>query len=209
MAGVPPEATKYKPENRERCRRVLVGTLEAALRNDKKVISVEKLVDAGARDRNATTTLLRLWRSGVLTVADSWGDEGPTAKGAAKPDDADEDRARLMERIRAASSDRDREEIAHELAALVAGQAVAPDEAAQIRAALAEARNAAEKKRAVEPAPEVERAVLAGPEAYDLIAAYEGIVSDQRRAEVLRYVLAQLEVDKAEHPNACRPWDEA
>jgi len=196
MAEIPQEIRKYTPENRERCRRAITAALEGALRADKKLIGVEKVMDAGARDRNATTTMLRLWRAGELSVADVW--DAPKVDAPSLPADV----PRLGALVRAAKSDGDREELLHELAALVADGKVAPDEAAQIRAALAEARQAADAKRSNEPAPEdPHKLLLASPEAMLAARALDWFVDDGRRDRVLAFIAAELEADRAQHPN--------
>ena len=200
MAEIPQEVRKYTPENRERCRRGIATVIEQALRGDKKTIGVEKVMDAGSRDRNGTTAMLRLWRSGELSVADRWDDPPPAKPGVTG---GDEDAASTLGGlVRAAKSDGDREELLHELAAQVADGNVAPDEAAQIRAALAEARQAADAKRANEPLPEDPTKLrLASLEAMNAAGAIDLFVDDTRRDRVLAFIAAELDADRMQNPN--------
>ena len=204
MAEIPPEATKFKPANREKIRRAIARVAEDAVRPSTKLISVDKVMDAGASDRNGATKLLRLWRDGALSVADAWDD--PPARPASSSGDSpgeDSPREQLAKKIREAVTDGDREAVVQELAALVAAGTIPPDEAAQIKGALAEARLAADAKRSNEPPPEDPRTLLlASPEAMQAARAIDWLVDDARRDRVLALVAAELEADRAQHPNA-------
>lgn len=204
MDGIPQELRRYTPENRERCRRAIAAVIEPGVRGDKKAISVEKVLDAGAKDRNGTTTMLRLWRSGALSVAESWDDPPAPAASTASSTDGDqiEPRAQLAARIRAATTDGDRQEIVQEVAALVAAEVLDPDEAAQIKGAIAEARLSAEAKRVNEPPPEdPSKLRLASLEAMNAAAALDMFVDDARRDRVLALIAAELDADRLAHPN--------
>lgn len=197
MADLPEEARRYKPENRERCRHSIASLIEPATRDDKKVVTVERVVQAGSKDRNATTTLLRLWREGKLSIADAWDDAPATPSAPAPPVPSD-----LGERVRAARTDGDREALLHELAALVADGALDPEQAAQIRAALAEARQAAEMKREAEPPQEDPTRLLLASELALLVArTVDRCVSPERRERIAAYVARELEQDLDEERN--------
>lgn len=200
MAEIPKEALKFKGPTREKVRRAAARVLECEeTRSSTKAISVAKLRGAGCGDQNAATELLRLWRSGALSIVDSWDDPAPASTGSA---DEPADPSSLGALVRAAKSDGDREELLHELAALVADGKVAPDEAAQIRAALAEARQAADAKRANEPPPEdPSKLRLASIEAMNAAAALDMMVDDARRDRLLALIAAELEADRVQHPN--------
>lgn len=196
---IPKEAAKFKGATRDKVRRGLAALLERALRDDKKAVTVAAIRGEVGGDQNAITTCLRLWRAGEWSVADSWDDPQQPAVRQGEP--AGDERAALMGRIRSAQTDGDREAVVHELAALVAGRVVDPDEAAQIRGALAEARQAAEAKRATEPPPEdPTRLLMATEEAMQVAQAVDWIVDEARRARVVAFVQRELESDMLEHP---------
>src|SRR5690606_8016491 len=103
MAEIPHEARKFKGETRERVRRALLTHLERdELRASAKLVTVASLVDAGSKDRNATTTCLRLWRKGELSVGESWDDAPAPAAGSSGEAPANDD---LAELVRAARTD--------------------------------------------------------------------------------------------------------
>ncbi len=208
MEKIPKGATKFKGATREKVRKALARVLEEdEVRASTKAVSVAKVRGAGGGDQNAITELVRLWRAGHLSVSDSW-DDAPVAAVQTGPagqprGQAADDRVNLMERIRAATTDGDREAIAQEVGALVAGGVLAPDEAAQIKGALGEARLAAEARRANEPPPEdPTKMLLASPEALEAARALDMLVGDARRDQALSYIAAQLELDRAEFPHA-------
>ena len=58
----------------------------------------------------------------------------------------------------------------------------------------------AARKDSPEEDPEGEKALLCSPEAFALVRVYEGIVSPQRRAAVIRFLREQAEEDIAETP---------
>lgn len=184
---------------RENVRRALAKVLEPLHRQDKKEISVTKLRGAGSGDQNATTTLLRLWRAGELSIAEPWTD-APASPGEGQG--AADLRAELAARLRVAGTDADREAALLELAALVAAGSVDPDEANAIRGATQEARQAAEAKRSLEPpAAEAERFELVGEAEAQAALALFYMVSKERRARLLAMIEAELAADMAEHPN--------
>ena len=208
MPDMPKELGKFKGATREKVRKALIRVLEAdEVRASTKAVSIAKVRGAGGGDQNAITEIVRAWRGGELSVADSWDDQkpaaaeaGPAVMAAGGPAD---DRVRLMERIRAATTDGEREGIAQEVGALVAGGVLAPDEAAQIKGAMGEARLAAEARRANEPPPEdPTRLLLASAEAMEAARAIDLIVDDERRDRLLGYVQEQLDADRVECPNA-------
>ncbi len=199
-APLPIEALTFKPATRENVRRALAKLLETEeRRQDKKEISATKLRGAGSGDQNATTTLLRLWRAGELSIADSWGgEERPTAGTSTGA----QGRLDLAQRIRGATTDGERESLLHELAALVAIGDVDADEAAQIKGAMTEARQAAEARRSNEPPPEdPTRLLLADSAAMEAARAIDLIEDEARRDRVLAFIAAELEADMAANPN--------
>ncbi len=201
---LPAELKSYKSENRERARRAIASIVEDVVRKaGTEFISVEKVMRAGAKDRNGTTACLRAWRSGEVSVAETWAD--PPAGG--HPRDSEdvappaEARSLLARRIREAKTDGDREGVMHELAALVADGIYEPDEAREIRGPLQEARQAAEAKRGNEPPPEdPTKLLLASPEAMMAARALDKLVSDERFDRLLAMIAAELDADVIEHP---------
>lgn len=206
MADLPTDALAYKPENREKIRRAIAAVVEKAVRDaGTKLISVERVKGAGASDQNATTKLLKLWREGALSVADSW-DDRPSSSGGGEGDagepDADKQRAELAKRIREAGTDGDREAVLHELAAMVAAGVIGHEAANSIRGATQEARHASGAKRANEPPPEdPTKLLLASPEAMEVARAMDLLVSDERFDRCCAFVAAEVEADLLESPN--------
>jgi hypothetical protein len=202
MVEMPQEAAIFKGPTRERARRALLSLIEGqelGATGDKKAITVTKMRAAGSKDTNATTTMLRLWRTGVLSVGDSWDDPpAPVAPVpvARVPVSGGDD---LEDLVRAAQTHDD---------LLGAGKAVAlrmlaggmdPDVAAQLKHLLTEMRQSV-KGRALEPKDAVEAILPVTEESAPLVEAFEGIVDDERRDAVLAYVLDQAEQDKAARP---------
>ena len=209
MQEMPASCAIYKGATREKVRRALVRVLEGdEQRVSTAVVTIRTLRQAGTSDQNCTAEMLRLWRAGSVSVVDSWddprrgelrADPPPVAPPASPTSTA---RPGLGARVRSARTDADREGILHELAALVAEGGIAPDEAAQVRAALAEARQAAEKSREVAPVPEEAERMLMVGEAEALAArSLFLMVSDERRARLFALVAAEALVDAAENPN--------
>lgn len=205
MTEIPQELRHIKGATLEKIRRAMVRVLEEPeTRESTKVITVDRVRGAGAGDQNASQKALKAWREGRLSVVDSWDTPPPSAgKGTAAAEGGDDDqRARLAKRIRAAVTDGDREDIAQEVAALVAAEVLDPDEAAQIKGAVAEARLSADAKRKNEPPPEdPSKLRLASPQAMNAAAALDRIVDDARFDRVLAYIAAELEADMVQHPN--------
>lgn len=201
MAELPQEARLFKGPTRERARRALVAAIEGALRDDKKIVSVQKLKAAGSKDQNCTTTMLRLWRGG-LSMADSWDDPATVPSVPAPPPrdgSRDEEAGELVGLIQAAQTHDD---------LLAAGKAVALellnglDEkvAARLTGLLTEMRQSV-KGRAQEPKDVVEAVLPVTEEARPLVEAFEGIADDERRAQVLAWVLERAEEDRRERPS--------
>lgn len=207
MADLPKEAARITGAVREKVRRAIVAVLECEeTRGSKRAISVAKVRAAGQCDNGAATDLLRLWRAGALSVADSW-DDAP-ATGASSPEAADlgervrEARAELERMIRAAKTDGDREQVAHEVMAQLAGGLIDHDTAKEIKGQLDAALKAAEAKRKAEPPPEdPTRLRLASELALKAAAAVDLVLDPGRRERIVAFIARELEQDMDEHPN--------
>ncbi len=203
MPEIPAELRSYKPETREKIRRGLCSALEVAAREacgrKPALFSGESVRVAAGADSNACNRAFKAWKAGLLSVGESWAGE----ESAKRPEPAQKaDASGLGERVRVATTDGDREELLHELAALVADGQVDPVQAREIRGSLAEARQAADAKRANEPPPEdPRRMLLASPQAMDAARAIDRIVDDARFDRVLAFIAAEVEADKIQHPN--------
>lgn len=204
MAEIPQELRHIKGATLEKIRRAIVRVLEAAeARESTKVITVDRVRGAGAGDQNATQKALKAWREARLSVADPW-DSPAVTQASPGADVSDEAAARreLAARIRSATTDGDREDIAQEVAALVAAEVLEPEEASQIKSAVAEARLSADAKRRNEPPPEDPRKLrLASLEAMNAAGAIDMMVDDARRDRVLALIAAELDADRLAHPN--------
>lgn len=105
-------------------------------------------------------------------------------------------------KILAARTFEDYAEIDRQVAALLARGAMTPDRARAIMSAIGDARqNTKAHRDAADGQDDLERFALASDEALRIVEAFEGIVSDERRAKVLEHVLAEAAADLAETPN--------
>ena len=183
MAEIPKEAEKFKGPTREKVRRAIARVLESEeTRASTKAISVTKVRGAGAGDANATTELLRLWRAGALSVADSW-DDAP-ATGASSPEasafaervrEAQVTLERMIREAAANPTDGARERISMEVMAQLAGGLIDPDIAGEIKGQLDAALKAA--------------------------AAVDLVLDSGRRERIVAFIARELEQDLDEHPN--------
>lgn len=209
MAEIPKEALKFKGPTREKVRRALASVIECdEHRASTKVVSVAKLRGAGAGDQNAATELLRLWRAGTLSIVDSWDD--PTPGSAPGTDEAAAEfarrataaRAELERMIRAAKTDGDRELVAHEVMAQLAGGLIDHEIAKEIKGQLDAALKAAAAKRATEPpAEDPTKLALVSDLAMGVGRAVDLVVNDSRRERIAAFVARELEQDLDEERN--------
>ncbi len=194
MSQIPKEIEKFPSASRERVRQAIARALEEPARADKHAVRVTDVRSAAKCEMAAASGCLAAWREGKVSIAESWAD--------ASGQEARETLEDLERRVRAAESDGDREALAHELAALLAGGRVAPDVAREIRGALGDARASAEKKRELQPPQtEAERLVLVGEREAQAALSLFYMVSAQRRDRLLAMIEAELAADLAEHPN--------
>jgi len=108
---------------------------------------------------------------------------------------------RLDEQIRAAKTHDDLMEISKEVGALLGSGALSPSRGRAIQALLAEARHNMRAHREAEGDEEPERLILLTSEGAELVRAFEGICSDERRQGILDHVHAEADVDLAQYPN--------
>jgi hypothetical protein len=107
----------------------------------------------------------------------------------------------LEAQIRASRTLDDLVAIGREALALVSSGRLSPTRGRTIQGLLGETRQAMTKQREVEGDGEPERLILMTEEGGQLVRAFEGIVSDARRAEVLALVAAAAQKDQEENPN--------
>lgn len=202
MADIPKDLEKFKGPTREKVRRALVRVIETQeLRASTKLVSIARVRGAGGGDQNCITECVRAWRAGALTVAEPW-DDAPAKPVAAGAEPAEGHGRKLAEVVALARTDADREAALHLVAVQLADEVLDPARAREIRGALAEARQAAEAKREVEPPPEDPRKLLlASAEAMDAARALDLFVDDERRDRVLALIAAELEADRVANPN--------
>lgn len=198
-------------EAREKLRRAV-----ARLNRDGKAVTVGGVQVRAETSRARATLARRLYKAGVLPdpgTADggvgAWSrraESGGVGADAGEPDGAPrvkgetELRLEFAEAVLAATSDEERARLQHRLAHLIALGVYGHQEANAIRQSLntatahnREARNA--------PGDEARASrVYAGPDSYGLVRAFDGIVSDERRARILRLVADEFQADLAEHP---------
>jgi hypothetical protein len=195
---IPPDCRAFKPAKRERVRHALAKLLEEALRQDSKVVSIARVrAAAGGGDQNSATALLRAWRAGELSVADSWEqEEGPGGE-AARDELAEALAAKDPERVRAAVASRvARGELEAAAARVVldACAADAPAGAVPLEGELEDDDVDLERQEAM----------LATREAMQVAKAFDLMVSDERRARIATFVARELDQDVTEHPNLDR-----
>lgn len=107
----------------------------------------------------------------------------------------------LDTKILAAKTYEDYVAIDLEIGALLARGALSPARARAIQAVIADARQNTKAHREAEGDEEPQRLILLTSEGAELVRAFEGICSDERRQGILDYVHAEAEVDLAEYPN--------
>jgi hypothetical protein len=202
MSQLPAKMLAYGPEVREQARRAIAKVCEDVIREaGKKYITVEKVKAAGSRSQNGTNTMLGLWRTGEVSVADSWGDPPKPAEPAA----AEKSAARsdeLLSKIEAAENPRAISEVAREVMRLVARGDLEAGDGRVILDAAREQRNGLEQARELEPPPEDPRKLLlAGASAMDAARALDRFVDLERRDRVLAFIAAEVEADRISHPN--------
>lgn len=184
-------------ETREKVRRA-VATLERRGES----VSNRSVRPLAAVDSKPVAYLLREYKAGRLPSPGAVkSGEGAWGAGLVASDDGEGgEREAFAAAVRAATTDEERSRLQHELAALGALGVFAHSEVQAIRQALAGAMG---HDKAARDAPDEEaklQRVLAGREAYALVRAFEGIVSDDRRERILRYVVGEFNSDLAEHP---------
>lgn len=134
---------------------------------------------------------VQAWRSGGGMKAHGRPRKGGGGSEAAKS---------LAEMLDAAETYSDLGEISKRAGALVLSGDLASTDASAFKSLLAEARMNA-KAASEEPDEEaLKQRVLAGREAYAMVRAYEGIVCEERRERVLRFLVSEFNADLVEHP---------
>jgi hypothetical protein len=201
---VPPSCADIPPATRERVRLALV---ELAKRQQK--LTIRGVRDEAMCDQNSVSKILRAYRAKRMPPLFQPWDEAadPPSEDQAKPGSGRSpatkiDPGSFAERVKEAKTDGDREQVALEAAAMVATGDLSPSASREIKGMLAEARQAAVKKRATEPPPEdPTKLLLASAEAMEAARAIDLIVDDARRERVLAIVAAELEADLVAVPN--------
>ena len=144
-------------------------------------------------DGRACSWALSAWRAGDVDLDDRSDERRASDKDAA--------RERFAARVEGARTDEERAALQHELAALVARGVLSASEGQVIRASLA---SAGTHDRAAREAPDPEAKlsrVYASADAYAIVRAVDGIVSDERRAALLQHVVDVYLEDLEEHPH--------
>lgn len=107
----------------------------------------------------------------------------------------------LDERIRAAQSHADLLEYTKKVIELVGSGAMTPERGRTLKELVIAAGRHMKARSDAEGDGEPQRLILMSEESAQLVRAFEGIVSDARRAELLALVLAALQKDQDENPN--------
>ena len=182
----------------------MIAVLEGPAREDKRAITGEKVRALARANNNTTATLLRLWRTGVLSLAETWADGGGTQE--ATPEQAE--RVDLARRMREATSDGDRTTVLLEASARALELDIPAGLLQALTGALNAARQSHKEARAAEPPPqEIASLLPATAEAIPLIEAFESITGEARRKLVIEFAREQLERDRLEGPKAITARD--
>lgn len=104
----------------------------------------------------------------------------------------------LDDRIRAAKTNDDLVEISKEVGALLSSGSLSPARGRAIQGLLSEARHNMKEHREVEGDDDPEQVVLISLPGEELLRCFEGLVSDMRRAALLRVARTFLKADQAE-----------
>ena len=107
----------------------------------------------------------------------------------------------LGERIRAAKTHADLLEFTKQVIELVGEGSMSPVRARSLQGLLAQAARQLKASRETDSDGETERLILTTEEGGELVEAFEGIVSDERRAECTAFVLDAAARDLEENPN--------
>lgn len=107
----------------------------------------------------------------------------------------------LDEKIRKARTFEEYAALDREVGALLANGTLTPDRARAIQGSIADARQNTKAHLESGQGQAIERFVLASEDALVIAEAFEGIVSDERRAALVAHVRAEATADLAEHPN--------
>jgi hypothetical protein len=107
----------------------------------------------------------------------------------------------LDEKIRAVQTHDDLLTYTKEVMALVGSGELSATRGQTLRSLVAVAGRTLKAKRETEGGDEPERLYLASSQGIALLEAFEWIVSDERRSEILAHVRREREVDEEEHPN--------
>jgi hypothetical protein len=162
-------------------------------KSDKRLLGQAKVRELAKMSLARVGPVVAAYRGGEMPdICHSWDD--------IVLQDKEDPRAVLAEGIMAAESDEERERVAHDMARLIALGKLGADDAKEIRAALAEARQSAKAKRD-QPVEDPERVYLVSPDGALLIKAFERICGEDRRDKVLQLAQELLEEDLAQMPS--------
>lgn len=127
----------------------------------------------------------------------------PQARAKPKPDAPEVGEVELLvQRIASAETAEDLVQIAKESAGLTTRGLISPSVARTLKSLLSETRLSLKLRQETEPPKEDPRSLLlASEEAMRIARTYDWIVSDRRRARIMRYVLDELEEDRDETPD--------
>lgn len=199
------DAQEWRAVSDEIRERLRVAVARLQRREERVTISATQQI-AGAQ-RKVVALAVRLYKAGVLPDPGTpKGGEGAWSRRVlegtdeAGPADTGDPRALFAAALRAAQTDEQRAQLQHELAALVAAGIYSHQEANAIRQALASATSHGREARNAPDEEARRQRVYAGADAYALVRAYDGIVSDERRERILRMVAAEFAADLEEHP---------
>lgn len=167
----------------------------------KEKLTVRGVRDEAICDQNAVSRVLRAYRAKRMPpIVQPW-DEAADPAGARQGGEGDKSRAALVELVRLAKTHEERDEALREIAAQLAGGQLDSSDARVLQNLLAEMRLQSKDARDVPPPADPERTYLVSEDGGRLVAAFERIVSDDRRGRLLEFAAELLEEDVQELPS--------
>ncbi|MDC3379097.1 hypothetical protein OAX78_02315 [Planctomycetota bacterium] len=197
--GLPSDVEAIAPDKRERIRVAMLDVL-LGLASDAKLKLTRRAVRERAKvDMRQVSPVMRAFEDGAMPhLGHSWGGT-PAAAGDSSADDDQDDvfakRQALADLILSASTDEERERVAHEIAAAVVLGVLSTDEARALKQQLGEGRQSAKAQREAGTTEDPERMVLAGPEAYQIVRLWQGLTDEAAKRRVLE-VLTNVSKDR-------------
>ncbi len=198
VSEVPPELLAIPADTRRKVQEAIAKLEVSRSRSGKKNPPPVREVRAmSLTDTKRTADLCRAHRLGRMPDVHAEGSWTPDVQ--AQTQSADEFIARV--KAAAGGSDDERAGLQHEIAALVLAEKITPQQANVARQCLSSATSHKKVQRDTTGGEDVTSYVLTTPESYLLVRAFDGIVSESRRQQILETVISEAETDMRENPS--------